>query len=403
MKNLLTSLILIICFNQLNAQITNKQITTQIGVKPSISAILSTKKMTAFKPNIHGFKFANTFQGIDASRKWGGLCAGMTYTVLDYYNHNMPIPQQTIRPANRYPLQSYIYKRQAKAAQEGNWDKWAELYINPLGARNSEFFGWGIEMKNPGDRMNELKRQIDAGKPVPLGLMQNNDADKYGYLKMGDHVVLAIGYDFGKYKGDKGDFLDDFKIFICDPNHPGIIMTMVADRTNNCFHYLERTGGEGGKQEAWLTYFVDSKYDLTRPPSIAELNNKNTIYVTIGTGKDDLRGGNDNLNITVLFSDGTKQAFSNVNVGARWIGNYEETVPLILNRDITDVRQIKEFMLETTFSGGTGGDNWDMTTFKATTSNQGQIYINKIGTIPYDGFNIIKRFTGSDRFLTLIN
>ena len=180
------------------------------------TAAFSSKKMTGFNPLVHGFKFINSFAGIDASQNYGGLCGGMVYSALDYYNSHIQIPQQAYTPANRYPLQSYIYKRQAKAAQEGNWDKWGEMMFNPEGARNSEFFGWGLEMKNPGDRMNELKANIDAGRPVPLGLKQNNDADKYGYKKRGDHFVLAVGYDFGRYKGDKGDFIEDFKIFIYD-------------------------------------------------------------------------------------------------------------------------------------------------------------------------------------------
>lgn len=289
------------------AQITNTKALTNVVKNPKLDiATISTKKMTNFNPVVHGFKFANTFRGMDASRRWGGLCAGMTYTALDYYNKRMQIPQQNYRPANRTALQSYIYKRQARAAQEGNWDRWAEMYFNPGGARNSEFFGWGIEMKNPGDRMNELKRSIDAGKPVPLGLMQNNDADKYGYRKMGDHAVLAIGYDFGRYKGDKGNYIEDFKIFICDPNHPGEIMTLSADPAHNIYYYSNQTG----EREAWLAYFVDGQYQVVTPPVVPTANPRNTIYAFFGTGKDDLRGGNDNLNITVVYRDVSGQAMT---------------------------------------------------------------------------------------------
>ena len=145
MKKLLLSLI---CMGQCgNAQI-NKNVITPTKAIPNISTKVrqavnqSTAVWTNFDPVRHGFRFANTFAGIDVSSRYGGLCGGMVYTELDYYYANMPIPQQTYAPSNRYPLQSYIYKRQAKSAQESNADKWAELGFNPGGARNNEFFNW---------------------------------------------------------------------------------------------------------------------------------------------------------------------------------------------------------------------------------------------------------------------
>lgn len=388
----------ILFFQTSTAQIANPNVAKKVIGKPKIIGVnVISKKMTNFLPEVHGFKFINSFNGIDGSIRWGGLCGGMVYGALDYYNNNLEIPQQQFRPANRHPLQSYLYGRQANSAQEGNWDKWLEMYINPDGIRNSEFFGWGIET----NRMTELKRSIDAGKPVPLGLMQNNDADKFGYHKVGDHQVLAIGYDFGRYNGDKGNFVEDFKIFIYDPNHPGIMMTLVADPAHNLYHYLEVNGN--GTQDAWLTYFVNSKYNPVNPPIIENPNPRKTIYAFISTGKDDLRGGNDNLNITVVYNDGSKQFFPNINRSATWVPKYVEAIPLVLNRELPDKNLIKEFFLETTFRGGIDGDNWDMMQFIITTSDIHNTILEKNGTIPRDGLNIVKRFTGDDRFLTIPN
>jgi len=397
MKKIIKITILLVVFSA-NSQVKfNPGKISKVPTNTSaIAKVLTTKKSTNFNPTVHGFKFANTFQGVDASRRYGGLCGGMVYVALDYFNANKTIPQQTYAPSNRYPLHSYIYRRQAKSAQESNWEKWAELGVNPGGIRNNEFFGWGIEMNRPGDRMNELKNMIDQGKPVPLGLFHSDESERYGYISGGDHQVLAIGYDFGRYKGDKGAFIEDFKIFVADPNFPGKTMTLVADANAKCFHYTDNDN-----KIAWLTYFVNTRYEPITPLTIQELSTKNTIYASFKTGHDDLRGGNDNVAVTVKYADGTKQFFPNVNIGATWVGNYTETVPLVLNREITSNSQITTFDLECSFGGGFGGDNWDLQEFKATTADQRNIIAITSTSFQRDGFNLVKRFSGGERTLTV--
>ena len=374
--------------------ITNTKVLTNINAKVKLAANNTTAVMTNFDPVRHGFRFANTFNGIDVSSRYGGLCGGMVYTELDYYYANMPIPQQTYAPSNRYPLQSYIYKRQAKSAQESNADKWVELGFNPGGARNDEFFGWGIEMMRPGDRMNELKRMIDRGDPAPLGLFHTDDAEKYGYLKGGDHQVLAIGYDFGRYKGDKGQYIEDFKIFVVDPNYPNVMKTLVADPAHHMFHYL------GDDNHAWLTYFVNANYDKKTPLTIQNLDDSRTLYLKVDSGKDGLRGGNDNLAVTIVYSDGSKQVFPNVNVSAVWVPMYCEVVPLNLNRTVNSKADIKQIILECSFGGGWNGENWDMKQIEITKNDEHNVILKAEGTFDRDGVNIVKRFTGDDRFMT---
>jgi hypothetical protein len=109
------------------------------------------------------------------------------------------------------------------------------------------------------------------------------------------------------------------------------------------------------------------------------------------TGGDDLRGGNDNLNVTVYFKDGKSQTINNVNNRARWIGNYTETVPLKLTTPVP-LNQIKSFKLTTTFGGGIGGDNWNL---------EGVRFIaNDIELLSKSGTPLF-RFTGSAQNLTL--
>lgn len=90
-----------------------------------------------------------------------------------------------------------------------------------------------------------------------------------------------------------------------------------------------------------------------------------------------------------------------MNLGSVWVPDYQETVPLQLNRELPDKFLIKEIVLETTFGGGIGGDNWDMTNFIITTTDIGNRLMVRNGTFDRDGFKLVKRFTGDDRFLTV--
>jgi hypothetical protein len=88
------------------------------------------------------------------------------------------------------------------------------------------------------------------------------------------------------------------------------------------------------------------------------------VSFTFTTSDDDLRGGNDNLNIAILFTDGTSQAANNVNHSQNWPNNSTKGAEILLNRLVT-IDQIRGFTLEDTFTGGSGGDNWNMASMQA--------------------------------------
>ncbi len=83
------------------------------------------------------------------------------------------------------------------------------------------------------------------------------------------------------------------------------------------------------------------------------------LNFTFRTGNDDLRGGHDNLNIAIHFANGTSQAETNANQSQRWADGTTHQVSVVLNQPVT-IDQIKSATLETTFTGGSGGDNWNM-------------------------------------------
>lgn len=352
------------------------------------------REFSAFRPEVHGYKFANQFTGVDASMRYGGLCGGMVYSSLDYFRARKPIPTQTYLPANRTPLQSYIFNRQNDAALGTQLDKWMELRTNPFGWRDGEFFRWGLEGSR-GGRIEELRQMIDGGNPAPLGLYEGGTTDYTGY-KSGDHQVLALGYAMGRYRGDLGKNKQDYKILVYNPNYPNEKLTLVPDISRDCFFQVE-TG------DTWRTYFVDRKYSPKTPPDIADLaanepdGSIRHIYVSFRTGGDDLRGGNDNVSLTVNYADGTSQLFSNVNGGARWVDNYTETVPLVLNKPVRK-SDIRNFMLTVSFGGGIGGDNWNLDNFWVT--NGGDITLVCANCEPGASFPLV-RFTGDRRRFTI--
>src|SRR5262249_30447246 len=64
--------------------------------------------------------------------------------------------------------------------------------------------------------------------------------------------------------------------------------------------------------------FTKSENLLSIPLTRPEAGKANKLELTIKTGGDDLRGGNDDLNITVFFRDGRRQEARNLNSGKAW-------------------------------------------------------------------------------------
>lgn len=339
---------------------------------------------TNFNPNIHGFRFVNDFVNDvvpSMDIRTGGLCGGMSYTVLDYYFAHKPIPEQDYRPANRTVLQSYLYNREVQSLLS-NLDKWGEVGFNPGGARNSEFFNWGLQGTN-GGRLEELRSYIDRGTPAVIDLQGDGGT--------GNHQVVAIGYNMGRYQGDLKNFESDLKITVYDPNYPMQVRTLTPDVSNQLYRYQE------GGNERWRTYFVDKKYQPMTPPNLPNpvYPNDGTAHeliLSFHTAADDLRGGNDNLNLTVTMMDGSKQFYPNINLSARWLPNYTENARIVLSRAVQP-KQIRELTIADTFGGAMGGDNWDMQNFKirALGGNLSQ-------TLQTAG---AKRFTGDDKQLVV--
>lgn len=324
---------------------------TQLQITPNltrfepgvISLTRRTANRTSFDPATQGFRFPNDFANNfipEFDWRTDGLCGGMIFAVLDYLNNpDVPLPTQDYLPADGTVLRDYIYARQTNSIVDHNHVNWSEFGLNPFGARNAEFYRWGLE-----SRLDDLRREIDAGRPVPIGLKGCDEGC------MGDHVVLAIGYDVGRYNGDPNSpTARDVRITVYDPNHPMVTRTFSPFPDQALWGHQE-------SRERWRAWFI-AQYSVRTPPRIDRAPRE--LLLTVGTGGDDLRGTNDNLNVHVLTRTGRTLSFNNVNRGHPWLNNTVQQVSLTLPEGVrpVDVRGVR---LETTSRGGMGGDNWNL-------------------------------------------
>ncbi|MFI6107522.1 hypothetical protein [Streptomyces sp. NPDC051310] len=342
------------------------------------------RRMTGFDPGRHGFRFSNDFQSKPLfDFRFGGLCGGMSYLSLDHFHTGRRIPQQQTLPATGSPLHQSIYGRQVTSIAD-NLDKWGELTFNPFGWRNREFFTWGLQGFG-GGRLQELREAIDAGTPMPLGLFKP-DANVWGP----HHQVVAVGYELGRYTGDLRSHQQDLKIFVYDPNFPGRTLTLVPHPDRNVFSYLEEP------HKTWRTYFVDHRYQPRTPPAFPGPATPVPGQVTelvlhIGTGGDDLRGGNDNVNATIHVAGRPPQHALNLNNSARWIDHYQQTVRIRLDQPVP-ASHITGVQLTTTSRGGLGGDNWNVNHLTIATDHERTLF--------HAQANPLVRFTGDNRTFT---
>ena len=117
-----------------------------------------------------------------------------------------------------------------------------------------------------------------------------------------------------------------------------------------------------------------------------------TLVLTIATKDDDLRGGNDNLDVTVRRRVGRDLVFRNVNAGMRWADDSRHVVTLDLPDDTT-AEDLRDLVLRARVSGGWNGDNWTMDWL------QGRLRIRGEETLLFQhGY---ERFRGSDPDLVI--
>lgn len=203
--------------------------------------------LTNFSPKTHGFHFANEFVNhIIGDLHTTGLCGGMAFASLDYYYAGIPIPSHHAAdfpdgaaPAEGSRLRKYIYKRMINSV-ERNALQWANIIANPV--FNPKRF--------TKRHLDDLRAGIDAGRPVPLGLVGSL---KIGNAGSGNHQVVCCGYSLSP----DGHAIT---LNIYDNNSPDQDITLTTDPQNPVD--ITYTGyGD------WVAFFM-AKYKAQQPDYI---------------------------------------------------------------------------------------------------------------------------------------
>jgi hypothetical protein len=212
---------------------------------------------TAFKPSSHGFRFRNRFEsrpvivpgfGEVPTRGRGG---GMAYAALDYWCAGLPIPTHTADdfeggvPQGGSRLSDYLAKRQSDSF--ASWT--ARQFVTwALAADLPTWADPGVIARTTGEQLPRLRRSIDAGRPVVLGLVAASALDDLA----GNHQVVAYAYE----AGDGDD--PTMRVSVYDPDRLDEEVTLTVDATG-------RRLESSVPGERWRGLFVQD-YIPERPP-----------------------------------------------------------------------------------------------------------------------------------------
>lgn len=163
--------------------------------------------VAGFLPSVNGFRFTNTFPpaptvridlGVVGTVGLGnasqGVCGGMAFAVRDYFEAGLLPPPDELPPAPDTPLYKYVtgrlidsFNAPSGVAQYADWMLLPSADVNFLIGRRPGAFS-----RTVGTTWPQVKADIDAGHPSPLGLVTVHTADLRQLGKC--HQVLAYGY-----------------------------------------------------------------------------------------------------------------------------------------------------------------------------------------------------------------
>ncbi len=185
----------------------------------------ATSQLTGFLPSLDGFHFDNRFPAVPdrvittpfgdlpIGNAANGLCGGMVYAALDYYNARQPIPADTDAPSSG-SLFDYLVSRLIDSFDLPTGVLRYMEWMNPNYPDSQTFFGklFGGLNGRPWCMIRQewpvIKARLDAGQACPLGLVRllSKEMKDLGH----NHQVMAYGYDL------KGT---DLTLYIYDPNY----------------------------------------------------------------------------------------------------------------------------------------------------------------------------------------
>lgn len=179
-----------------------------------------------------GFAFTNSWPHVPAIEEntplgritlgdaSNGLCGGMVFTALDFFYAQMSVPSSDKNPGSQSPLFKYIVRRLIDS-----WDlpigvvQYYQWMNFPDSDETISVFGHtitvrrGIAWHTVQQQWPDVRKNLDSGLPVPLGLVTVKSSDPRQLSRC--HQVLARGYTI-QTDNNNGDTVVVLHVY--DPN-----------------------------------------------------------------------------------------------------------------------------------------------------------------------------------------
>jgi len=180
-------------------------------------------RVPGFLPSTRGLHFPNYYphepelvvhlplgKTIPIGDAANGLCGGMAFVARDFYEANLAVPPDTDPPSPESNLYKFIVQR---LFDSFNLPLGLYSYIQLMEPAFPDVSpGFGIPSRATVMLHTEwpnIKADLDAGHPVPLGLIKVKSTNLMDLCK--HHQVLAYGYDLDG---------TDLTLHLYDPNYP---------------------------------------------------------------------------------------------------------------------------------------------------------------------------------------
>jgi hypothetical protein len=187
-----------------------------------------------------------------------GLCGGMAFAALDYYDARLSFPPSQDVPtrdtAGGTTLRDYLEQRQIESLRANLPTVLAWMAVLNLIPQWWAFQSGGMWLlQRSKEQWEQLKRSIDAGTPQPLALVGTTSNPSE------NHQVLATGYD--------EQFDGTGVIYVYDMNCPRAEQTIRLDFHGSALQAVESCPSDG---RGPLRGFICEKYQSILPPTVMD-------------------------------------------------------------------------------------------------------------------------------------
>lgn len=219
--------------------------------------------------------FLNTpFGRLPIGSAANGLCGGMAFAARDYFEARLPVPAGAT-PPDSGPLFDFIVRRLFDSFDlPGGVLKYMELMHPDLPDHETDLSRIGLAPHGRSWRMvveewPQIKADLDAGRPCPLGLVLVKSADP---MRLGEnHQVMAYGYDLAG---------DELSIRVYDPNAP--LNDAVRLKLSLAHPEASKTVTLGDRR---VYSFFRCKYSFAAPPNFQGSAKVKACLTSLANGK----------------------------------------------------------------------------------------------------------------------